>query len=109
MPDESIFTVLRKREKKAASKGKSINYWGRYTEDEKKSFIQAVELYGKDYHKIANFVGTRDYNSIRSWFYRKVSNKKAHNIIPLLPDNSTPGDHDIKIKSLVENSTNPFG
>ena len=56
---------------------------GRWLPDEIKKFEEAVELYGRDYSKVMDFVGTRSYQAVRERFrtinYRKYkTDKGAH-------------------------------
>lgn len=60
-----------KKQSKRGAKGKGSNKLrnhntGRWTNEEHQKFLEAIELYGRDWKKVQNYVGTRTSTQARS-------------------------------------------
>ena len=81
--------LARKRLIKMAHKQAGKNY-GPWREQESAKFIKAVEKYGKDWKKVADYVGTRDYKQVQHYCRVKHNrlkndpNEKGQHILPIL-------------------------
>jgi len=86
------------------SKGKPNT--GRWTEEEHKKFLKAIEIYGKSWNKVQSFIGTRTATQTRSHaqkYFNKIST--SNNTNDLNEDKNqlfnTPKKRESKVKNKI--------